>query len=219
MVLTYDVARIPNGPATWADFWDVDKYPGKRGMKFDPEWTLEVALLADGVAPDGVSKVLNTPEGVDRAFAKLDALKPYIKWWKLGDESVDDLASGNVVMTAAYNGRIVAANHESPGRYAMVWNAGSVYFMDFFVVLKGSPNRDAAMDFIGYATGATAQRAMPRYVGYGPANLAAYQGMDPALAAELPTVARLQRAVAVDDQFWLDHQDALQQRFAAWAAR
>ena len=219
VVLTYDVARLPQGPTSWTDFWDVAKYPGKRGMKFDPEWTLEVALLADGVAPGEVNAVLNTPAGIDRAFAKLDVLKPNIKWWKLGGESVSDLDSGAVVMSAAYNGRIVAANHDQHNRYMMAWDAGSVYFMDYFVVLKGSPNSKAAMEFIGYATGADAQRAMPRYVGYGPANLAAYKGMDPALMDELPTEARLKRAVATDDQFWLDHRDALVARFEAWAAK
>ena len=219
VVLTYDTARLPNGPTSWADFWDVAKYPGQRGMKFDPEWVLEVALLADGVAPGDVDTVLNTQAGIDRAFAKLDALKPSIKWWRLGGESVKDLDSGAVVMSAAYNGRIVAANHEEHNRYTMAWDAGSVYFMDYFVVLKGSPNSKAAMDFIGYATGADAQRAMPRYVGYGPANLAAYKGMDAALMDELPTEARLRRAVATDDQFWLDHRDALVARFNAWAAK
>ena len=219
MVLTYDTTRLANGPTSWADFWNTAKYPGQRGMKFDPEWTLEVALLADGVAPGDVNKMLNTDAGVDRAFAKLDAIKSSIKWWKLGGESVQDLASGAVVMSAAYNGRIVAANRERPNRYAMVWDAGSVYFMDYFVVLKGSPNRDLAMDFVGFATGADAQRAMPRYVGYGPANLAAYKGMDAALMAELPTETRLRRAVATDDRFWLDHRDALVQRFNAWVAK
>jgi putative spermidine/putrescine transport system substrate-binding protein len=219
VVLTYDTARLPIGPTGWADFWDVVKFPGKRGMKYDPEWTLEVALLADGVAPGDVNTVLNTQAGVDRAFAKLDAFKPNIKWWKLGGESVSDLESGAVVMSAAYNGRIVAANRDQHNHYAMVWDAGSVYFMDYFVVLKGSPNSKAAMAFIGYATGAEAQRSMPRYVGYGPANLAAYKGMDPALMDELPTEARLRRAVATDDQFWLDHRDALVARYNAWAAQ
>ena len=146
-------------------------------------------------------------------------LKPNIKWWKLGGESVSDLDSGAVVMSAAYNGRIVAANQDQHDRYAMAWDAGSVYFMDYFVVLKGSPNSAAAMDFIGYATGAEAQRAMPRTVGYGPANIAAYKGMDPALAYKLPTEARLRRAVATDDQFWLSHGEALKARFNAWAAQ
>ena len=65
-VLTYNTARLPNGRTSWADFWDVVKYPGKRGLKYAPEWTLEVALLADGVAPGDVNAVLNTQAGVDR---------------------------------------------------------------------------------------------------------------------------------------------------------
>src|SRR4029077_3758347 len=60
-VLVYDADRIkddPNTsapktstPKTWADFWNVAKWPGKRGLWYGPQETLEVALMADGVPP------------------------------------------------------------------------------------------------------------------------------------------------------------------------
>ena len=68
-VLAYDKSRI-SAPPSWADFFDLAKYPGKRSMRNSPKTSLEFALLADGVKPDEVYKVLSTPEGVDRAFAK-----------------------------------------------------------------------------------------------------------------------------------------------------
>ena len=74
--------QIPGHPG-WADFWDVAKYPGKRGLRRSAETNLEFALLADGVAPGDVYKTLRTSEGVDRAFRKLDQLKPYIVWWQI----------------------------------------------------------------------------------------------------------------------------------------
>lgn len=219
MVLSYDGAKLSSGPSTWVDFWDVKRFPGKRGLRFGPKWTLEFALMADGVPAAKVYEVLATPAGVDRAFRKLDEIKPSIAWWKIGAESIQALASGEVAMTAAYNGRVVAANRGEKRQFQMAWNAGSIYFMDYFAVLKGSPNRDAAMQFIDFASSASAQKELPKYVGYGPTNLAAYRGMDPALAAELPTEDRLKVSTSWDDQFWLDHNDELTQRFNVWAAR
>ena len=50
---------------SWRDFWDVQKFPGKRGMRKTAKYTLEIALLADGVPPGEVYKTLATPVGVD----------------------------------------------------------------------------------------------------------------------------------------------------------
>lgn len=84
VALTYDGNKLTgdNVPKSWADFWDVEKFPGKRGLRKGAKYALEVALLADGVAPDELYDVLGTPEGVDRAFAKLDELRPNLIWWK-----------------------------------------------------------------------------------------------------------------------------------------
>lgn len=42
-------------------------------------YNLEFALLADGVKVEDVYRVLSTPAGVERAFAKLSELKPHIQ--------------------------------------------------------------------------------------------------------------------------------------------
>ena len=91
---------FPRTPG-WADFWDVAKYPGKRGLHRGVRGNLEFALIADGVSPGDVYKVLATSEGVDRAFRKLDQLKPYIVWWQDDAEAARILASGDVLMTSA----------------------------------------------------------------------------------------------------------------------
>lgn len=219
MVLAYDGAKLAAGPKTWADFWDVAKFPGRRGMRFGPKWTLEIALMADGVAPDQVYPVLAGPGGADRAFRKLDALKPHIAWWKLGAESIQQLASGEVAMSAAYNGRVVAANRGEKRKFEMVWGAGSIYFMDFLAIMKGTPHLDAAHKFVAFSLTAEAQREFPNYVGYGPTNQTAFQGMKPELLAELPTPERLRASTFRSDKFWLDRSDELTQRFNVWAAK
>ena len=49
--LAYNGDRLKTAPAGWADFWDVKKFPGKRGMRKGAQYNLEFALMADGVAP------------------------------------------------------------------------------------------------------------------------------------------------------------------------
>ena len=75
-ILAYDGDKIKgDAPASWVDFWNVQKWPGKRALRKGPKTTLEIALLADGVAPGDVYKQLATEAGVERAFKKLDQLK------------------------------------------------------------------------------------------------------------------------------------------------
>src|SRR5262249_1097942 len=85
-------ARSPNGgPKNWADFWDVRKFPGNRGLCIsDPPRTLIFALLADGVPREKLY-----PLDLDRAFRKLDEIKPHIKvWWREGNQSQQLLRDG-----------------------------------------------------------------------------------------------------------------------------
>lgn len=78
--LAYNADKLKGAPAGWVDFWDTKKFPGKRGMRKGARYNLEFALMADGVAPKDVYKVLGTKAGADRAFKKLDELKPSIQW-------------------------------------------------------------------------------------------------------------------------------------------
>ena len=57
-----------------ADFFDLARFPGPRGLRDSgPKYNLELALIADGVPPWRVYPALATTNGVDRAFAKLDS--------------------------------------------------------------------------------------------------------------------------------------------------
>ena len=111
-VIAYNADVLKTAPNSWADFWDTKKIPGKRGMRKGAKFTLEFALLADGVKPDEVYKLLGTKAGVERAFKKLDQLKANIQWWEAGAQAPQLLAAGDVVMTSAYNGRIATAQKE-----------------------------------------------------------------------------------------------------------
>jgi putative spermidine/putrescine transport system substrate-binding protein len=231
-VLVYDADRIkddPNTsapktstPKTWADFWNVAKWPGKRGLWYGPQETLEVALMADGVPPAKVIDVLAGPGGVDRAFAKLDELKPNIQWWKSGSESLQLLGSGETVMTYAWNGRVAAANQADKKHFRMVWDAGHVNGSSHLVILKGAPHKQAAIDFIKYAASAPAQARYAQAIPYGPPNIRALDLVPASLRDQLPT-AHLETAQPQNTQayadFWTEHEGELSERFARWVSK
>ena len=101
----------------------------------------------------------------------------------------------------------------------MAWDAGALYFMDYFAIVKDSPNKAEAMKFIEFAMSAAPQAAFPTFIGYAPTNLKAFASIPAEIKAELPSEQNLKEAVVRNDQFWLDHGDELKQRFSVWAAR
>ena len=220
VVFAYHKDAFPDGGIkSWADFWDVEKFPGKRGLRKGAKYALEFALMADGVAPADVYKTLGTPEGVDRAFKKLDEIKPHMVWWEAGAQPLQLLSSGEVVMTSAYNGRITGINRSEGKNFGFVFPE-SIYAIDSWVILKNSPNKDAAMDFIAFSSKPENQAKLPEYIAYGLPNLEAAKQVDAKYQAELPTTpANLENAIPLDIDFWTDNSEELTQRFNAWLAQ
>jgi len=217
--IAYDGDKLKDGPKSWADFWDTAKFPGKRSLRKGAKYTLEFALMADGVPATDVYKVLKTPEGVDRAFKKLDALKADIVWWEAGAQPLQLLSSGQVVMTSAYNGRISGINRSEGKHFGFVF-PNSIYAVDSWVILKNSPNKDAAMNFIAFASLTENQAKLPEYIAYGLPNVAAAKLVPEKYAAELPTTPdNLTQAIPLDVSFWTDNSEELSKRFNAWLAR
>jgi putative spermidine/putrescine transport system substrate-binding protein len=217
-VLAYNADKLKGAPASWSDFWDVKKFPGKRGMRKGAKFTLEFALMADGVKPAEVYKELATKAGVDRAFKKLDQIKPHIQWWEAGAQPPQLLASGDVVMSSAYNGRIAAAQKEGKN-LKVVWN-GSIFDVDSWAIPKGSPNKADAYKFIAFASKPENQKVYSAEIPYGPTHRLAVAMIDKGIAAGLPTHPdNLKGAIPSSTQFWVDHSEDLEQRFNAWAAK
>ncbi|MFJ3053918.1 ABC transporter substrate-binding protein [Pseudomonas nitroreducens] len=218
MAMVYDGKRFANGPTGWTDFWDTKKFPGKRSLRKGAKYTLEIALLADGVKKEDLYKVLATKEGVDRAFRKLDEIKPSIQWWESGAQPMQFIASGDVAMSTAYNGRAFAAQEEG-APMKVVWN-GSLLAIDSWAIPKGSPNKKAAEDFIAFSLQPEQQKIHTVKLGYGSVNLGTTKLLDPKLLERLNTAPEnLEQAVPVNFEFWVDHGEDLEQRFNAWAAK
>src|SRR5439155_18799053 len=119
-VLAYDERAFPKGgPQTWADYWDVKKFPGTRGAYSTlSRYTLASAVVAAGYAHKDVFPM--TDDKLARAFAKLDELKPHItKWWTAGGEAPQLLINRELAMSSTWDARaIVAINRGAPLKFS-----------------------------------------------------------------------------------------------------
>jgi putative spermidine/putrescine transport system substrate-binding protein len=171
------------------------------------------------VAPKDVYKVLGTPAGVDRAFKKLDELKPNLVWWEKGSQPPQLLASGEVAMTDAYNGRIAAANDKDKKNFKIVWH-NNLYTIDSWVIMKGSPNKAQAETFLQFVSDPQYQKNLPEKITYGPTAKASTALIDKKVLPELATAPQnIASALPINDKFWLENLDKLSQRFNAWVAK
>lgn len=219
VIVAYDKDKLPNGPKTITDLFDTKKFPGKRGLQKLPTVNLEWALIADGVPVKDVYKVLSTPDGVDRAFKKLDTIKEHVIWWSSSAQPPQLLADGQIVMTSAANGRIYDAKKNAGKNFEIVWD-GQALSMNIWMIPKGAPNLDAVYKFLHFAGSPEAQANLARYISYGPTNADTMADIEPATQAVLPnTPDHMTNAFITDPVFWANHRDELFERFNSWLAR
>ncbi len=230
----YDAAQDhpgwPEGevPTTIADFFDLEKFPGKRGIHTWPNALIEMALLADGVAVKDIYTVMDTPEGIDRAFAKLDTIKNDSVFWSSGAKPLEFVKSGETVLALAYNGRIGAAVLSEGEKFVTVWD-GQVLEEEWLVMVKGTKNYDEALDFLIHASAPEQQAGQAKWINYGPmrkSGLAIIQAGEPwyntgvNIMPHMPNRDEvMERSVFADPEWWADNGDEVAERFTAWMAQ
>ena len=218
-VVAYDGSRIEGDrPAALADFFDLSKYPGKRGLRRDPRVAMEWALMADGVAPADVYATLETEDGQMRAFSVLDQIRTNIVWWTTGSQPVELLDSGAVVMTSAWNGRLYRPIVEDGKDYAIIWD-GQLWDIDSWGIPKGSANRSKAMTYIAFATSSARLADQTKHISYGPARRSAMALVADDTKAMLPTAeANMATALQMDAGWWASRHGDLAGKFEKWLA-
>jgi putative spermidine/putrescine transport system substrate-binding protein len=216
-VITYKKNAFKGGePTKIADFFDLKRFPGKRGLRKSPEAALEWALLADGVPAADVYKALATPEGLKRAFKKLDTIKSSIVWWETGAQPPQLLADAEVTMTSAYNNRIYVAAMQDKKPFGFLWD-GEVKNIEGYAIVKGSRNLKAAQEFIRHSTSTESLAKLASATALGPLRQSSVKLVDAKVAPYLPTAPQNQKnAINTDVAFWADHSDDLNQKFAVW---
>lgn len=167
-VLAFDRKAVGDTPpANWVDFWDVKKFPGKRGLWHDMTGVLEAALMADGVPRDKLY-----PIDVDRALKKIEEIKDHTIFWQSGSNSQQLLRDGEVVMAQIWSTRARILSDETKDRISWTWNDG-LLLAGVFSVPKNNPAGKEAMRFINSVLTPERQIAFLRTLGSGPSNPAA----------------------------------------------
>ncbi|GKX34414.1 MAG: ABC polyamine/opine transporter substrate-binding protein [Rhizobiaceae bacterium MnEN-MB40S] len=204
--------------------FDTEKYPGKRSLEKRPINNVEWALLCDGVAKEDIYDVLSTPEGVDRALAKLDTIKDDVIWWSAGAETPQLLADGEVVMGSTYNGRLFSVIEEQDQPVAMLWDA-QVFDLDGWIIPAGLPEDrlKRAMDYIYFATDTQRLADQAKYISYGPARKSSaplvgkHADLGIEMAPHMPTDPNnAKNTFLYNYEWWADNRDDLDAKFQAW---
>lgn len=183
--IVYNTKALPRGrhPRSWAEFWDGKKFPGPRTFNFGGGVTpqLEIALLADGVPMDKLY-----PMDIERAWRSMAKLKPLVgKWFASHAEAIQLITSGDAVMGCTVGSRGIAAKRE--GAPVDVEYAEGKLGADHWCIVKGTKNREAAVQFINFALDARRQSVLSSEVPYGPSNAQAFEFLKGDAARDLTT--------------------------------
>lgn len=206
--MAWDHSRFDTAP-NWIDFWDVARHPGRRSLRKDPRTTLEIALLADGVPPDALYRVLDTRDGVERAFHKLDQLRPYIVWWSTPEEAARILKSGGALMGSVPTGEILSLPPTERERFGLFW--GQRLAVNYAWGVPKTAGQDAnALALVTWLEHPTQKQAFANAWPSLPSLTEIASG--PADLQHLPP------AIPLDDAFWNTHLAGLSARFEHWAS-
>jgi putative spermidine/putrescine transport system substrate-binding protein len=198
-------------PTSLADFFDTSKIPGKRGLyKSVSSGVLELALLADGVAPDDLY-----PLDVDRALKKLDTIKSDIVWWETGASSQAMLTSGETPLSFVWVGRALDSAETDGAPVKVVYDQW-VQTDDYWSIPKGAKNPELSNKLIQCMSTKDAQVAWAQESHYGPVNAEA--ATDPSVANENRPTNHLTGQVKVDDDWWAENYDMVAEKFNTWMA-
>jgi putative spermidine/putrescine transport system substrate-binding protein len=215
-VLTYNTNRFTTSkhPGNWGEVWDVKRFPGKRAFNSSANGsTLEAALLADGVAAGQLY-----PLDIDRALKSLDRIRDDIIWYDTGAQQVQYWKDQQAVTGVGWDGRVLLAKEQG----APVNIEYNQSFLDWsaMVIPKGAPHKDLAMQFLAYTATAEAQADVCKVITYGPMNPKAFELLSPERARILSGGPQMRgKDIPVDEAWWSQNTDRVQEKLNAWRLR
>lgn len=214
MVVAYNTAAYAGkqAPRNWVDFWNVKDFQGRRSLPDAPRYSLEAALLADGVPPDKLY-----PLDVDRAFRSLDRVKPNVNiWFKQWPQVPVLLSSQELTVSLMSHTRILSAVKDERAPLAMSWGQ-SLMTVDYLAVPRGAPHKENAMKLINWMTNAKLQAELARTSGIGPTNNGALDVMSETEREQLPSYHfKKGETVLVDYDWWSANDEKVTERWNAW---
>jgi len=214
-VLAYNESRFKGGgPESWAEFWDLAKFPGQRSLQRHAGRVLAIALLADGVAPEALY-----PMDLDRAFKSLDRIKSEVRvWWTQGPQSSQLLRDGEVDAIGIWHSQPIVLRQQGQA-VKTVWKQALVD-RAYWVVAKGTPRAEQAWKFIQFAIDPKRVAGFCAQGLSGPLNPKAYDFLSPEQRLSMPTSPEHIKEVVFQDAIKMAEQlpDAARQ-FERWISR
>ena len=215
-IICYNKKKWPgeHHPRSWADFWDVQKFPGRRVLRREEIWAIEAALKADGVKDSEFY-----PLDVARAFRSLDRIKPHIKAWYADNSLAQQLMEQEEVdLIAMMNGRATETILNSKAPFEMVWNEAICEGgYQGWLAPVGCPNPKGAMKFLDFVGRPEYQAVFARLLYYAPQNPKAFDLLEPEIAKLMPTYPDNEKvAHIIDFDWWGANLPMMQRRFQQW---
>jgi putative spermidine/putrescine transport system substrate-binding protein len=213
--VVYNKQFFPNGgPKNLRDFFDVQKFPGPRGLKgYSAFGTLEAALIADGVPFNALY-----PLDVDRAYKKLTQLKPFISvFYNTGAQQVQSLIDREVNAGYYYAGRALAAR--DAGQPIELEFQDGYLNLDYWMIPKNTRDKDAVFAFLNFVLDPEREAASTKILRYAPINPKTIPLLPPELARVMATHPdNLKKQYWANDDYWATRYKALNEQYVRWVA-
>ncbi|WP_128932051.1 polyamine ABC transporter substrate-binding protein [Bradyrhizobium zhanjiangense] len=209
--VAWDPAKYSQGkhPATFVEFFDMQRFPGRRSCPKKPGM-LELALLADGVAAQDIY-----PLDLNRAFRKLDSIKSNIVWADNTPQTISLLQTGEVDFGISFNNRVKPTTEPGGGVPLAFSFEQCVIASDCLSILKGAPNKENAIKLISYYLRPEVQARFFNMVPLAPVSKMAATMLSPETRKWQPDSSKPNNLV-VDAVYWVDKYDAVMRRFLEW---
>jgi len=206
-------------PTTLGDFFDLIRFPGKRGLSVSAVGTVEMALLADGIPPGDVYDVLRRPGGVERALAKLDTLGGAVTFWQGGDGPANLIDDGTVTMSTAYAGRFLRPREGARRPVGIIFDR-QLWRATYWAIPKSSPDAATSHRFVAFATDSTRLADLATRLWFGPARNSGVAAVPQNVREDLPTARRhFRNALQIDASYWREVGKEVEAVYAAWRGR
>lgn len=194
-VIVYDTTKVSPPPTSLRVLWD-EALRGRISVSAPPNIQgLVLTAIVERMEGGDYTR------GVDRAIAKLRTLAPLVQTFDPRPDGYSLILNDQVTYATGWNARSQLYHDQSNGRIGvMLPEEGTAFQINTINVVRGGPNRAAAVAFMQYALDAEAQTAFTNRMFYGPTNAKATPNPD-ALARTAADPRYRDRVIPLD---WSD---------------
>jgi putative spermidine/putrescine transport system substrate-binding protein len=193
-------------PQNFVDFFDTEKFPGKRALPDYPEFVLAFAAMGDGMTPEEVKKGVD----LDRAFKTLERIKKDTIWWQSGAQPAQLLKDNEVQYAIAWSGRVLGQEGVES-----TYNQGMLD-ISWWMVAKGisDEQRDMLYAWMKLQSNAEVQKCILDFLPYPGPSPELEKIVTPAVLKTFPTSAENKKVQwLINGQWWFDHATEVEKRW------